>query len=200
VQRILREARFFDPDKEVRDPRTPQRVLSDLMGSGWGVQVLYRAIVDGREHVPIVCVDAEGRRQKGVSGQILEADHAWLRGQVVPQQPAGGAGSDGDSSTGADDGGPALPDRLLLTRLAAVRSVVDRLEDAHAELRDVKDASGKILVDDDGVAEDTADEIRQRLENIRTQFLLYGETWKRRNNDRPSDDSDEAEQTEDDFS
>ena len=203
--RILREARFFDTNKAVRDGRTPQRVLSDLMASRWGIYVLYRAIVDGRDQVPIVQVDDAGRRQKGVSGKVLEADHAWLRGQVVPQQTGNGGGPGGagagsasgggtSSGNGAGDGGPTLPDRLLLNRLAAVKKAVDTLEDAHAALREVKDAAGNVLVDHDGVAEDTADEIRVRLEEIRTRFLLYGATWKQKNSQaspgEPGDDDD----------
>jgi hypothetical protein len=199
VQRILREARFFDTNKDVRDGRTPQRILTDLIHSKWGIQVLHRAIVDGRDQVPIVQVDEDGRRLKGVSGKLLEADHAWLRGQVVPQ-PVPGVGAGTGTGTGTGNGsapGPTLPDRLLLDKLSAVKKAVDLLEDAHASLRDVKDASGKILVDHDGVAEDTAEEIRQRLEEIRTQFLLYGRTWTQRNSDRPHDESDLNDDSED---
>jgi hypothetical protein len=197
VQRILREARFFDPDKDVRDPRAPHRVLSDLMRSRWGIQVLYRAIVDGRDQVLIAQVDEEGRRLKGVNGKILQANHAWLRGEVVSQQPTGpGAGGDGGPGNGADDGGPALPDRILLMKLAAVRSAVDQLEDAHADLKDVTDASGNVLVDHDGIAEDTVEDIRRRLEDLRGQFFLYSATWKRKNSERMLDDTGEADDSE----
>jgi hypothetical protein len=196
VQRILREARFFDSDKNLRDGRTPQRVLTDLMRNPWGIHVLHRAIVDGRDGVPIVQVDQQGTRQKGVNGKILEASHAWLRSQVVPQQIPGQSGS-GDTG----NGGPALPDRLLLIQLTAFKKAVDHLEDAHAQLRSVKDASGKVLVDVDGLAEETVEDLRKRLEDLRTSLAIYGQTWKLKNVDSSEDQaegdvSDATEATE----
>jgi hypothetical protein len=183
VQRVLREGRFFAMEKEQRDGRTPQRVLNDLMASRWGIQVLYRAIVDGRDLVPIVQVDETGTRQKGVHGKVLAADHAWLRGTVVPPADGGDAGG-----KGGENGGPTLPDRQLLTKLGELRKAVEKLEDAHAELRDVQDASGKILVEHDGIAEETAEDLRGRLEQVRSDLGYYGQTWKRRNSDKPIDE------------
>ena len=185
AQRILREARFFATDKDQRDGRTPQRVLNDLMRTPEGIQLFYRALVDGRDQVPIVRVDKDGTRQKGVSGKVLEADHAWVRGQVAPQVGplAVAAGGAGGIHGGAGDvnGGPQLPDRLMLTRLAEFKKAVDHLEDVHSQLRDIKDASGKILVDQDGIASDTVVELRDRLEALRTQLAMYGLTWTRAN-------------------
>jgi hypothetical protein len=65
VQRVLREARFFDTDKSLRDSRQPDRVVSALMASPLGIHTLHRAIVDGRDQVEIVQVDESGVRQKG---------------------------------------------------------------------------------------------------------------------------------------
>jgi hypothetical protein len=45
----------------------------------------------------------------------------------------------------------------------------------------VTDASGKVLVDEDGLALDTMTDLRERLEELRTAFAIYGRTWKNRN-------------------
>ncbi|MCU1676539.1 MAG: hypothetical protein JWM93_1297, partial [Frankiales bacterium] len=180
TQRILREARFFD-EASKRDGRTPQRVLGDLMGSHWGINVLHRAIVDGRDGIPIVQVDENGTRQKGVNGKILEANHAWLRGQVVPQKTAGPLTAEPGGGGSSVDGGPALPDRQLLTKLGELKKAVEHLEDRHDAMREVKDASGKILVVEEGIAYETAEDLRRRLEELRTQLAMYGFTWKLKN-------------------
>ncbi len=190
VQRILREARFFDTDKNLRDGRTPSRVVADLMSSEWGINLLYRAIVDGRDHVPVQRVDSGGARQKSPQNRILEADHKWLRGQVVPQQsPASGGTATADASSATN--GPALPDRLLLTRLSELRKAVENLEDKHDALRAVTDASDNVLVDFDGIAEEDAEDIRKRLEALRTRLAVYGATWSRRNAEAPAADPDD---------
>lgn len=192
VQRILREARFFDTDKNLRDGRTPSRVLSDMTTTRWGINVLYRAIVDGRDQLQIQRVDEDGVRQKSPQNKILEADHKWLRGQVAPQTVPGGPSSGAGSGTGAGtNGGPTLPDRLLLTRLAEFKRAVDRIEDAHDQLRAVTDASGKVLVDFDGIAQETAEDLRRRLEDLRAQLFMYGTTWAQRNAEAPDEGPEE---------
>jgi hypothetical protein len=194
VQRVLREARFFDTDKDLRDGRSPQRVLNDLMRTSHGIQVLYRALVDGRDLMTIVRVDKDGTRQKNLSGKVLEADHKWLRGNVAPQQ-VGPVVTPAGVGAGESDGGPPLPDRQLLTRLGELKRAVDHLEDAHTQLHNVKDASGKILVDHDGIAQDTVDDLRDRLETLRTQLAMYGMVWTNRNavadEEPPEDEIDE---------
>jgi hypothetical protein len=192
AQRLLREARFFDTDQNLRDGRTPQRVLNDLMRTPRGIQFLYRAIVDGRDQVAIVQVNETGTRQKGVSGKILEATHAWVRRDVAPQEQPGGAaqvGGTGGPGGTSTNGGPTLPDRMLLIELGKFKRAVDHLEDAHAELRKVKDASGTILVDQDGIANDTVDDLRERLETLRTSLAWYGSTWKHKNAIESDDDT-----------
>jgi hypothetical protein len=185
VQRLLREARFFDTDKNLRDPRTPQRVLNDLMRTPRGVHVLYRALVDGRDKVPIVQVDEKGTRVKGVSGKLLEANHAWVRTTAAPPVVPSTSKALADNT----NGGPSLPDRVLLTRLGNLRQAVDHLEDAHAQLRDVKDASGKVLVDQDGIAADTVDDLLTRLDALRTDLAIYRKTWKEKNAVQPEDEA-----------
>ena len=152
------------------------------MATPRGIHLLYRALVDGRDQVPILQVDKTGTRQKGVNGKLLEATPAWLRTEAAPPaQPSGGT-----SSSSGTNGAPSLPDRVLLTRLGEFRKAVDHLEDAHAQLRDVKDASGKILVEQDGLAADTVDDIRGRLESLSTDLAIYGRTWKKQNTSPPS--------------
>lgn len=182
VQRILREARFFDTDSSARDGRTPQRVLDDLMKTPKGIHSLHRAIVDGRLGVPIVQVDDNGTRVKGVNGKILPADHGWLRGTAAPPQPVSDAGNgDGDGN-----GTGPLPDRILLTRISEFRRAIDDVEDKHKAIREVMDVAGKRLVDEDGIAVDVTNDLRQRLDDIRDSLLMYGKTWAAKHEDDDS--------------
>ena len=190
VQRVLREARFFDSDTNLRDGRTPARVLADLMSTGHGINVLYRAIVDGRDGVPIQRVDKTGAREKTPQNKILEAKHNWLRGEVAPQPGAGKPSGNGSAATS----GPTN-DRLLLNRLAELRKAVENLEEKHADLRGVTDANGNVFVDLDGIAQDTTEDLRVRLESVRTHLFMYGVAWTRRNAEpqAPADDDGDEE-------
>ena len=75
------------------------------------------------------------------------------------------------------------PTGILLTKIGELRKSVDHLEDANSAVWEVKDASGKHLVDEDGIAADVTDELRQRLDEIRNRLLLYGMTWTAKHKD-----------------
>jgi hypothetical protein len=177
VHRVLREARFF-PEANERDGRPASRVVDDLMHSRWGVEVLYRAILDGREGVPLARVDETGRRVSGISGEPMEMTHDWLRREVVPPEAP-------DEPRGPDDEpgdpGPSLPTRLLLQRRQALEKSVDRLEWAHEELRAVRDTDGSILADKEGLPNDVMESLSERLDVLRRRLERYGLAWEARN-------------------
>ena len=172
VHRVLREAHFF-PDKSQRDGRSPQRVLEALMATRHGILVLYRAVLDGRDGQPPVRVDADGKREKAVTGQLLPMTQEWLRGTVVPL--------DGRDASDSPSAPVDLPTRILMKKVSALRSAVGLVEDAHDQLRGVQDATGTPLVDREGIARHTVEELRTRLEAIRDQLFRYGMKWEESN-------------------
>ena len=150
------------------------------MTSPWGIQVLYRAIVDGREQVAIVRVDDAGTRQKSPQGKILEADHELAPRTGRPQPATGivrrqvvrptagrlfrtgfcllGWASCGRRSTGSRTrtrSSAALPTRAARSSSTTTASRRTRRRSCGA-----------------------------RLEDLRTELFLYGRTWKRRNTER----------------
>jgi hypothetical protein len=186
VQRILREARFF-ASETVRDSRQPQRVVDELVRTEWGVHTLYQAVVDGRDGQPIARVEKDGRRAKAVTGGVLTLSHEGLRTDVAP--PAGPA----DTRTPSSNAVPALPTRMLLARRDEFRKALDRLEDAHAQLRDVSDTDGGPLVEVEGLPPDISTDMRNRLDDIRTSLALYAKVWEQRNGDDSNDEDAEVD-------
>ncbi len=192
VRRVLREAHFF-PDKEDRDGRSPQRILDELMHSKWGIEVLYRALLDGRDGLPLARVDESGSRVPGISGEPMEMSSEWLRGTVVPPESTSDPVS-GDG--GAPDTGPTLPTRMLITRRAALEKAVDRLEYAHDELRAVRDTDGAVLVDKEGLQTEAMEALSERLDALRRRLDRYGLKWEANNVEAPilkPDDSSESD-------
>jgi hypothetical protein len=178
VRRVLREAHFF-PDKERRDGRSPQRILDELMHSKWGIEVLYRAILDGRDGLPLARVDESGNRVPGISGEPMNMTSDWLRGTVVPPERSTDEG--GGEGGPPPDPGPTLPTRMLLTRREALEKAVDRLEYAHDELRAVRDTDGTVLADKEGLPTEAMETLSERLDALRRQFDRYGLKWEARN-------------------
>jgi hypothetical protein len=189
VQRVLREARFF-ASEAVRDSRQPQRVLDDLVQTTRGIHTLYQAVVDGRDSQPLAQVDTEGRRIKAITGGVLTMSHESLRGEVAP--PATGTPPD----TAATPDVPALPTRLLLTRRDEFRRALERLEDAYQQLISVQESGGRPLVEIEGIPPELADDMRARLDDLRTALALYANTWRNRNAGASAEDV-EVDVTED---
>jgi hypothetical protein len=188
VRRVLREARFFG-DKDHRDGRSPQRILDELMHTAWGVEILYRAILDGREGQPLARVDETGRRVPGISGEPMEMSNDWIRETVAPRETTGSS----HSGTGeVPDLGPTLPTRMLLTRREALEKALDRLEYAHEELRGVRDTDGTVLVDKEGLPAEVMEKVSGRLDLLRRSFDRYGLKWEARNVVAPTAEPDDA--------
>lgn len=171
ARRLLREARFF-LSENVRDGRLPSTVLSSLMDSEWGLRVLARSVADGRDGDVIWQVNADGNRVKGVTGEFLHATHDWIRGTVVPPPDAG----DKDDASQQDKVVP-VPERVLLDRRKRLEAAVQTVEQRHEDLRDVNGGDGEPLVDKRGLPPEITDDLRERLEAIRTRLVLYGTTW-----------------------
>lgn len=176
--RILREARFFASQK-IRDGRQPRSVLSALMDSEWGLQMLARAISDGREGDVIWHVDAEGKRVKDAHGKFLEASNDLIRGSIVapPDDEQTPQDDDDRDYDGGDDDVSPPPERQLMDRRNALEAAVELLEQRHGELRELTASDGGPLVDKKGISSTVADEIRDRLEAIRTKLALYSMIW-----------------------
>jgi hypothetical protein len=175
VRRVLREARFF-ADKERRDGRSASRVLDQLMRSRWGIEVLHRAILDGREGHALARVDEEGRRVPGIAGEPMEMSNEWLRTSVVPLKSRGES-----EQPEQGDPGPDVTTRVLLERRQAVEKAVRRLEEAHEDLRRVQDADGAVLVDTEGVQTHVMEDLSQRLDAVRRKLDRYGTIWEAKN-------------------
>ncbi len=190
--RVLREARFFASQK-IRDGRQPRSVLSALMDSDWGLQMLARAISDGREGDAIWHVDVDGKRVKDAHGKFLEASNDLIRGTIVPPRDIeSGDGEDEDEQD--DEDTPAPPERQLMDRRNALESAIELLEQRHNELREPTAPGGEPLVDKKGISGTVAEELRNRLETIRTQLALYAVIWNLRSESADTGDaSAEAE-------
>lgn len=174
ARRVLREARFFASQK-IRDGRQPRSVLSALMDSEWGLQMLARAISDGREGDVIWHVDTEGKRVKDAHGKFLMASNDLIRGSIVPPPNKEPKAEDGNGDGDGDV--PPPPERQLMDRRNAFEAAVELLEQRHGELREPPAPDGEPLVDKKGISSTVADELRNRLEAIRTQLALYGVIW-----------------------
>jgi hypothetical protein len=176
AHRVLREARFFASQK-IRDGRQPRSVLSALMDSEWGLQMLARAISDGREGDVIWHVDAEGKRVKDAHGKFLEASNDLIRGSIVPPPDKGREAGDDGNDDEDDEYVPPPPERQLMDRRNALEAAVELLEQRHSELRELAAPDGEALVDKKGISSTVSDELRNRLETIRTQLALYSMIW-----------------------
>jgi hypothetical protein len=172
VHRILREARFFR-EENFRDGRVPSTVLSALMDSEWGLQVLARALSDGRAGDVIWQVDVDGNRIANVKGGYLEADHAWLRGVVVPPEME-------DPEDEAQSASPPSPETVLLDRRKAMEGAVAAVEQRHQDLRAVPGGDGDPLVDNRGLPTAVADDLRERLDAVGRALVVYGAIWSTR--------------------
>jgi hypothetical protein len=182
VHRALREAHFF-PDRDQRDGRSPQKILEALASSPHGLRVLYRAIVDGRDHQPPTSVDESGRRRTTVDKKPIAMTSSWIRQEVVP---AGGR----PTAPKTED---SFPTRQLLTRLRALREAVGAVEDAHRQVRSVTDAAGGALVDQEGVNSQSARYMEDSLYDIGRRIAVYEDIWRRRNTEASDDDVLNAE-------
>lgn len=170
VRRVLREARFFK-EENFTDGRVPSTILSALMDSEWGLQVLARALTDGREgEEGIWQVDAEGNRIPNVKGGYLWADHAWLRGTVVPPEME-------DAEDEEQSASPPPPERVLLDRRKALEGAVGAVEQRHQELRKVPGGDGDPLVDKRGLPTPVAEDLRERLDVVARALVVYGALW-----------------------
>ena len=173
ARRILREARWFK-EEQFKDGRAPNSVLSSLMGSEWGLRVLARALSDGREGDTVWQVDADGNRIPSVEGGFLEADHAWLRGTVVPPE------REEDAEVELPEDPPPLPEQILLERRKALEGAVAAVEQRHQELLDVSGGDGQPLVESRGLPSAAAEELRERLDRVGRSLIIYGDTWVKR--------------------
>jgi hypothetical protein len=182
VYRVLREAHFF-PDRDQRDGRSPQKILEALASSPHGLRVLYRAIIDGRDHQPPTSVDENGRRRMTVDKKPISMTSTWIRQEVVP--------SGGRPTTPKPQ--ENFPTRQLMIRLRAMREAVSALEDAHRQLRSVTDAAGGALVDQEGVNSQAARLMQDSLSGMGRRLTIYEDVWRRRNMGATNDDALNAE-------
>ncbi len=182
VHRVLREAHFF-ADRDKRDGRSPQKILEALAASTHGVHVLYRALVDGRDGQPPTAVDSDGRRRKTVDSKLVGMSSGWVRNDVVPP---GGRRTEGPQPE-------AFPTRQLLQHVQRLRNAVTALDDEHAALRKVTDASGTALVDREGINSQTIAAMRQTLDKLDRRLILYEDVWTRANQEEARDDDLDTE-------
>jgi hypothetical protein len=94
---------------------------------------------------------------------------------MVPPLDKGPKPSDDDE--GDVDYVPPPPERQLMDRRNAFESAVELLEQRHGELREPTAPNGESLIDKKGISSTVADELRNRLETIRTQLALYSMIW-----------------------
>lgn len=182
VHRALREAHFF-ADREHRDGRSPQKILEALASSPHGIRVLYRAILDGRDQQPPVSVDENGRRRMTVDKKPIPMTSTWIRQEVVA------AGSRPPASKPED----SFPTRQLMNRLRAMRDAVSKLEDEHRQVRNVTDAAGRALVDQEGVNSQMAKGMQDTMSAISRNLTIYENVWQHRNAETTNDDVLDAE-------
>ncbi|HEU4738543.1 MAG TPA: hypothetical protein VFS54_05605 [Solirubrobacterales bacterium] len=191
VHRVLREARFFK-EENFTDGRVPSTILSALMDSEWGLQVLAQALKDGREgEEEILRVDVEGNRIPNAQGGFLQADHAWLRGAVVPPEMKDPEDEEQSSS-------PPPPEKVLLDRRKALEGAVAAVEQRHEELRQVLGGDGDPLVDKRGLPTAAAEDLRERLDAVERALVVYGALWAARTDatDDPAEKDEDEEDSE----
>ena len=122
----------------------------------WGVHTLYQSVVDGRDGQPISRVEKDGRRTTAVTGGVLTLSHEGLRSDVVPPDGPVGELSASVNVT------PAIPTRMLLSRRDEFRKALERLEEAHTQLRGVRDTDGRSLVEVEGLPANISSDMRTR--------------------------------------
>ncbi len=184
VHGILREAHFF-PQKSQRDGRTPQRIIDAMLRRPWGIEVLHRAVIDGRDGEVPRQVDADGRLIKTLNGEHPVMSNGWLRGQVVPE------------GAPIEDSVKSSPISRLRTRTSAFSAQVGVLEQHHEDVRSVRGDNDEILIDSVGWNEVEAEQLRERLQDLGRRLIIYGHVWSLKHSDEELDD-DEAEDDEGD--
>src|SRR5205823_3295752 len=107
----------------------------------------------------------------------------WVRNDVVPP---GGRRTEGPQPE-------AFPTRQLLQHVQRLRNAVTALDDEHAALRKVTDASGTALVDREGINSQTIAAMRQTLDKLDRRLILYEDVWTRANQEEARDDDLDTE-------
>jgi hypothetical protein len=174
VQRVLRDPRFFK-EENFRDGRVPSTVITALVDSEWGLTILAKALADGRKGKKIEKVDREGEPLVGVSGTAVQADHAWLRGIVVP--PRNSAAEAKKAVDDHVDDLPPLPDRVILTRRKAFEGSVESLEGSLRDLESVTGGDGDPLVEKQGLPVTFTEDLRERIDSVSRTLVIYGARW-----------------------
>jgi hypothetical protein len=171
IHGVLREAHFF-AEKEKRDGRNPQRIISELLRRPWGLHVFHQAVVDGRAGLKPRRVEDSGRLLKNAAGEPIRMSNQWIRGQVVPE----------DAPIDVED--PELTAiARLRNRTAAFASRVDLLGDVHDEIRDVTGHNDQVLVDEEGWDSSQTGQLREKLDEISSKLVIYGHVWNTRQHD-----------------
>lgn len=178
VHRALREAHFFQ-DREHRDGRSPQKILEALAGTSYGLRVLHRALVDGRDGQPPASIDVGGKTRRSNEGKALPMTSAWLRQDVVPAVAK-------PSTTLTQD---AFPTRQLSIRVRALADAITNVEDAHRQLRSVMDSAGHALVDTEGINVQKVQQMSETLDSVSKKLSVYEALWTMRNSQEADDDA-----------
>ena len=156
------------------DQRSPQQMLGRLTESEHGINVLYQAVIDGRNGTPIRAVGPDGHVHLNPARRALETSDSWLRRTF----PAPGTLT--NSSGSASPTPAATPTQLLDVRRRTVREAVDKVARSMDEMVAVRAFSGRPLIEEDGYPSDIADEINQKLTAITRDLNRYGYVWDRR--------------------
>lgn len=173
VHGALRDTHFF-AEASQRDPRSPQKILERLMGSEYGIRVLHRALIDGRDGVPLASIEESGKRRNSPTGKPLAMSNTWLRDTVVPR--AGAA-----PTTGGDSEPEEFPTRQLRTRIRALKDSVDAVANCLDDLEAVK-TGGRSLIATEGINPQEIKQMTDVFAAVQKKLVGYELAWENANN------------------
>lgn len=150
------------------DRRTPGEVLDTMRRSRQGVLQLKQAITDfasGSQRIRLIGEDGEVRSNG--DGASVGVNDYILREEYPPRGPK------------RPKSGGSTPDEELQGRLVDFNDALARLEAAHEELKAVKGADGRSLIDVTGADPHLCRRLSQSLEKIREDLTFWGRTFSR---------------------
>ncbi|HEV2375962.1 MAG TPA: hypothetical protein VGS19_27815 [Streptosporangiaceae bacterium] len=135
------------------DRREPAQELRDILARPHGIHLLAQAIQDGRDGIAPRAVRADGSLIELPTRQAKPVDDPWLR-ETFPNTPASAPAP--TPPAGPDAPGP---ETAFVRAREGLRQAVEKLDTSMGDLRAPRAASGRPVVEEQGLEPDLADEL-----------------------------------------
>lgn len=137
------------------DRREPAQLLRDIVAEPHGINLLTQAIIDGRDGVAPRAVRNDGSIIELPAGDDKSVDDRWLR---LTFANTATAAKESSSASGVEAPSPSPVADFLRAR-EELRRVVAQLDASMTALREPRAATGRPIVEEQGLAPDFVDDL-----------------------------------------